>query len=311
MLEACDDGPVPTRREPRIARRRRRNLVVALVGLVASLLVVAVVLSLTNDGEPEETSRRNEASLLLAALNQTEALTVGFSATYTLTQAGDSSTTEVNGSGQFVGPDDADVTATVDPEAGLPVEVQLVRVDGKRYLAVDDADLQGGAGSVLSGVTGSLLDGLRTIIELDSLASELDLRGGGADRFLEAEVTDTNAGLDESPLMTTSFVVEFDAAGLPVEAEVSAIGGNPDDVQLEMQLFMRFDPSVTVDPIELPPTATDGPGSALQYPVIAESLRPDYGFAPPVELEPPPSTTVATAAPSTIPPSVPSHRRLT
>ena len=60
-----------------------------------------------------------------------------------------------------------------------------------------------------------------------------------------------------------------------------------------------------IEPVALPPTATDGPGSALQYPVIAESLRTDYGFAPPVELEPPPSTTAATAAPSTTPPGVP------
>ncbi len=268
--------------------------------------MVAVVLSLTNDGEPAETTRRNEAGLLLAALNQTESLTVGFSATYTLTREGDSTTTEITGSGQFVGPDDADLTATVDPETGLPVDVRLVRVEGKRYLSVDDADLQGGAGSMLSGVTGSLLDGLRTIIELDTLASELTLRGGGADRFLEAEVTDTNAGLDDVPVMTTSFVVEFDSEGLPVDAEIMAIGGNPDDLQVEMSLNMFFAPTLgAIEPVALPPTATDGPGSALQYPVIAESLRTDYGFAPPVELEPPPSTTAATAAPSTTPPGVP------
>lgn len=265
-----------------------------------------MVLSLTNDGEPEETSRRNEASLLLAALNQTEGLTVGFSATYTLTQGGDSTKTEITGSGQFVGPDDADLTATVDPEAGLPVDVRLMRVGGKRHLSVDGADFQGGAGSMLSGVTGSLLDGLRTIIELDTLASELNLRGGGPDRFLEAEVTDTNAGLDDVPVMTTTFVVEFDAAGLPTDAEVMANGGSPDDLQVEMSLNMFLGPTTgTIEPVALPPTATDGPGSALQYPVIAESLRTLYGFAPPVELEPPPSTTAATAVPATTPPGVP------
>lgn len=295
---------MPSRRERRIARRRRRNLVVALVGLVASLAVVAVVLSLTNDGEPEETTRRNEAALLLAALNQTESLTVGFSATYTLTQAGESTTTEITGSGRFVGPDDADLMAMVDPEAGLPLDVLLVRTDGKRYLSVDDSDLQGGAGSVLPGVTGSLLDGLRTIIELDTLASELDLRGGGADQFLEAVVTDTNAGLADTPAMTTTFEIQLDANGLPVEAEVTAIGGNPDDVQLGVELFMRFDPSVTAEPITLPATASDGPGSALRYPVIAEALRTEYGYPPPVEIETPPSTTSGGASPSS-PPDVP------
>lgn len=258
--------------------------------------MVAVVLSLTNDGEPEETTRRNEAALLLAALNQTESLTVGFSATYTLTQAGESTTTEITGAGRFVGPDDADLVATVDPETGLPIDVTLVRTGGKRYLSLDGADLQGGAGSVLSGVSGSLLDGLRTIIELDTLASELELRGGGADQFLEAVVTDTNAGLAETPSMTTTFVVELDAEGVPLEVEVTAIGGNPDDVQLEISLNMVLAPSLgAIEPITLPPTVSDGPGSALRWPVIAESLRTDYGYAPPVELEPSPSTTLATA----------------
>ncbi len=257
--------------------------------------MVAVVLSLTNDGEPEETTRRNEAALLLAALNQSESLTVGFSATYTLTQAGESTTTEITGAGQFIGPDDADLTATVDPESGLPLDVTLVRTDGKRYLSIDDGDLQGGAGSVLSGVTGSLLDGLRTIIELDTLASELDLRGDGADRFLEATVTDTNAGLAEAPSMTTTFVIELDADGLPVDAEITADGGNPDDVQVEMSVNMFFAPTLgAIEPIELSPTATDGPGSALRYPVIAESLRIEYGYPPPVEIETPPSTAAAT-----------------
>jgi hypothetical protein len=299
---------VPTRRERRIARKRRRNLVVALLCLAITLAVVAVVLSLTNDGEPEETTRRNDAALLLAALNQTESLTVGFSATYTLTQAGESTTTEITGAGRFVGPDDADLTAMVQPDAGLPIDVALVRVDGKRFLSIDGADFQGGAGSVLAGVTGSLLDGLRTIIELDTLASELEWRGGGADQFLEAVVTDTNAGLAESPSMTTTFVIELDANDMPVAADVTAVGGNPDDVKIEVALNMVFAQTLgATEPITLLATASDGPGSSLRYPVIAEPLRTDYGYPPPVEIEPSPSTAVdvTTAVDATPPPAPP------
>ena len=195
--------------------------------------------------------------------------------------------------------------AMVDPETGLPIDVLLVRTDGKRYLSIDDSDLQGGAGSVLPGVTGSLLDGLRTIIELDTLASELDLRGGGADQFLEAVVTDTNAGLAEMPAMTTTFEIQLDADGLPVEAEVASTGGNADDVRVEVALNMVFAPSLgDLEPVMLPETASDGPGSALRYPVIAEALRTEYGFPPPVEIETPPSTTSEGASPSS-PPDVP------
>jgi hypothetical protein len=286
---------VPTRRERRIARKRRRNLVIALLGLAVSLAVVAVVLSLTNDGEAPEASRRNEAALLLAALNRAEPLTVGFSATYTLTVEGESTTTSITGSGRFVGADDADLTVMVEPEAGTPIDVVLVRTDGKRVLSVDGGEFRGGAGSVLPGVTGSLLDGLRTIIELDTLASELVLRGGGADQLLEVEVTDSNAGLDDAPILTTTFVVELDANDQPVAAEVAAVGGDPDDIQIMIALNMVFGPSSDDGEITLPATAVDGPGSALRYPVIAEALRVPYGYPPPVEVEPPASTSVTTA----------------
>lgn len=257
--------------------------------------MVALVLSLTNDGEPAETTRRNEAAQILAALNQTEPLTVGFSATYVLTTEGESSTTNITGAGRFVGPDDADLTIMVEADGGEPIDVTLVRTEGKRYLSVDDEGLQGGAGSVLPGVTGSLLDGLRTIIELDTLASELELRGGGADQLLEVVVTDGNAGLGVTPLMTTTFVVELDANDQPVAADVSAVGGDPDDLHIEIALNMVFGPSSDDSAITVPATATDGPGSALRFPVIAEALRVPYGYPPPVEVDPPSSTTAPEA----------------
>ena len=263
--------------------------------------MVALVLSLTNDGEPTETTRRNEAALLLAALTRTEPLTVGFSATYTLTIEGESTTTGITGAGRFVGPDDSDLTVMVEPEVGAPIDVVLVRTDGKRFLSVDGEEFQGGAGSVLPGVTGSLLDGLRTIIELDTLASELVLRGGGADQLLEVEVTDTNAGLDDTPTLTTTFEVELDANDQPVSAEVAAVGGDPDDIQIEIALNMVFGPSSDDSEITLPATAVDGPGSALRYPVIAEALRVPYGYPPPVEVEPPASTSVTTAPAGALP----------
>ena len=292
---------MPTRRERRIERKRRRTIAVALLGLAISLAVVALVLSLTNDGEPAETTRRNEASLLLAALNQTQPLTVGFSATYTLTIDGESTSTTITGAGRFVGPDDADLTAMVEPESDLPIEVTLVRTEGKRFLSIDGAVFQGGDESVLPGVTGSLLDGLRTIIELDTLASELDLRGGGADQLLEAVVTDVNAGIDEPPPMTTTFLVELDANDQPVAADVTAIGGDPDDIQIEITLNMVFAPSSDASDITLPATATDGPGSALRFPVVAEALQETYGYPPPPEVEPPTSGTVTTLPEAVIP----------
>ncbi len=122
---------------------------------------------------------------------------MGFSATYALTQTeGESSTTNITGAGRFVGPDDADLTihgrgrVVASPSTSRSCEPKASDTSPSTTRG-----LQGGAGSVLPGVTGSLLDGLRTIIELDTLASELELRGGGAELWLEVVVTDGNAGL--------------------------------------------------------------------------------------------------------------------
>ena len=242
----------------------------------SSLAVVAVVLSLTNDGEPEETTRRNEAALLLAALNQTESLTVGFSATYTLTQVGESTTTKITGARPLRrSRRRRSHQRRSIPERGSPIDVTLVRTEGKRYLSLDDYDLQGGAGSVLSGrhriAAGRAANDHRARHARQRAGAARRRRrpvprgGGHRHQRRAGRSTDHDDHVPE---------IQLDADGLPVGPRSTPIGGNPDDVQVEVTLNMVFAPSLgAFEPITLPATASDGPGSALRYPVIAEALR--------------------------------------
>ncbi len=272
--------------------------------LIVVAAAAAAVLVSTNDGPPEEVGRRNEIRLLLAALSASGPVTVGFDATYSVTVDGETVSTSLNGAGRFVGPDQAHVTATIEPAEGDPVEVELLHVDGKRYLAVDGEAARGGKGSVLPGVAGSMLDGMRTIIELDKLASEIEMRGSGSEQFLDVVVDDQNAGLIEPPTLVTDIRVEFDAQDQPTAVTVSATGGEGDGV-VQMNLNIVFLPATDESPIVLPPAASDGPGSALRYPVLAESLREIYGYAARIEVDAPASTTSLPAGQPTAPTTIP------